>query len=378
MPIKHLILIAALALWSLGAAAQVQQARGKASVTWAGKEIKAEDRARALKAAQMNAVEFYYAEAGESAAGNYDAVRDRVAAEPDRFILETTVLSEDTNTANKQYSVAVRVSLNVSNLRNLVQRNSAVGTATRQQRSSMAFLFVSREQDSATTYDPRVYKRVDQGTNVGAQVSESDKGTEGEKITRGRVSTDAKRDSTASINITRTDTVETGGSVKRRASETTWRLLPSQNLSQVFTSVFSRAGFKVNEAAFIEPYTQGRFKVATVENDYRSGNDLQSTTLQSIVQGMQMAQIPYIALGTLDVGLATPDPQTGLLRVAVTVNARMLDVTAPIPDTIASVGPVQYSGTGPSEMEARNAALTAAANNAARDLTSQLTNIGLR
>lgn len=378
MQMKHLFVMAALALLSLAVSAQVQQARGKASLTYSGKAVTPDERTRALRAAQLNAVEFYYAEAGDSAAGNYDAVRDRVAAEPDNFILETTVLSEDDNTQRKQYQVAVRISLNVARLRNLVKSQSAVGTASRAQRSAMAFLFVSREVESSTSYDNRVFKREDRGSTVSGQTSETDKGSEGERITRQRVDTDASRQSQASIEVRRSDTFESGGSVKRRASESTWRLIPSQNLNQVFTSVFSRAGFRVNEAAFIEPYTQGRFKVATVEDDYRSGNDLQASTLQSIVQGMQAAQVPFIALGTLDVGLPAPDPQTGLLRVAVTVNARMLDVSAPIPDTIASVGPVQYAGTGPTEQEARTAALAAAAQNAARDLTSQLTNIGLR
>ena len=378
MQMKHLFVMAALALLSLAVSAQVQQARGKASLTYSGKAVTPDERTRALRAAQLNAVEFYYAEAGDSAAGNYDAVRDRVAAEPDNFILETTVLSEDDNTQRKQYQVAVRISLNVARLRNLVKSQSAVGTASRAQRSAMAFLFVSREVESSTSYDYRVFKREDRGSTVSGQTSETDKGSEGERITRQRVDTDASRQSQASIEVRRSDTFESGGSVKRRASESTWRLIPSQNLNQVFTSVFSRAGFRVNEAAFIEPYTQGRFKVATVEDDYRSGNDLQASTLQSIVQGMQAAQVPFIALGTLDVGLPAPDPQTGLLRVAVTVNARMLDVSAPIPDTIASVGPVQYAGTGPTEQEARTAALAAAAQNAARDLTSQLTNIGLR
>jgi hypothetical protein len=39
---------------------------------------------------------------------------------------------------------------------------------------------------------------------------------------------------------------------------------------------------------------------------------------------------------------------------------------------------VLYAGVGPSEDEARNNALKLAANNAARDLTSQITNLGLR
>ena len=173
-------------------------------------------------------------------------------------------------------------------------------------------------------------------------------------------------------------TIETGGTRTRRASESTWRLFPSANLNQVFTQTFTRAGFKVNEASLIEPYTGGKFKVAMVENDYKAGNDLQSATMQAITQGMKNAQIPYIALGTLDLGLADTDPQTGMQRVAVTVNARVLDVTQAIPDTIASVGPVQYAGVGPTEAEARTNALKLAANNAARELTSQLTNLGLK
>ena len=93
---------------------------------------------------------------------------------------------------------------------------------------------------------------------------------------------------------------------------------------------------------------------------------------------MKTASIPFVAIGTLDVGLPDQDPNTGLQRVAVTVNARILDVSATIPDTIASVGPVQYAGVGPTEPEARNNALRLAATNAARDLTSQLTNLGLK
>jgi len=100
--------------------------------------------------------------------------------------------------------------------------------------------------------------------------------------------------------------------------------------------------------------------------------------MQSIALGMRNAQNPYIAPGTLDLSIVDRDPATGLMRVAVTVNARVLDVTQPVPDTIASIGPVQYAGVGPTEDEARTNALKLAANNAARELTSQLSNLGLK
>jgi len=363
---------------ALSAHAQVSQARGKAMLPYTAKAVTPDVKAKALQNAQLKAVEFYYAEAGESEAAAFDAMRQKILDNPDRYILDTTVLSEDDNAGSKQYTVAVKVSLNVANLRNDMKAGSAVGKAARSERSSLAFVFVSREQDSEKAFDTRVTKRVDQGVKVDAQRTVAGKGSEGESIRGNQVATNESRSDALSGSANVSRTIETGGTRTRRASESTWRLYPSANLNQVFTQTFSRAGFKVNEATMVEPHTGGAFKVAMVENDYKAGNDLQSTTLQSIVQGMKNAQIPYIALGTLDLGLADTDPQSGLQRVAVTVNARVLDVTQTIPDTIASVGPVQYAGVGPTELEARNNALKLAANNAARELTAQLTNLGLK
>jgi len=372
--IRKLFVALCAAAFALSAVAQVQQARGKATVPYTGKAVTPEVKAKALQGAQLKAVEFYYAEAGESEAANFDAMRQKIIDNPDRYILETTVLSEDDNAGGKAYTVAVKVSLNVANLRNDIKAGSAVGKATRSERSALAFVFVSREQDSEKAYDTRVTKRVDQGVKVDAAVKQT--GSEGESVKRNQISTNESATFNGSANVSRT--LETGGTRTRRASESTWRLFPSANLNQVFTQTFTRAGFKVNEASLVEPYTGGKFKVSQVENDYKAGNDLQSATLQSITQGMKNAQIPYIALGTLDLGLADTDPATGMQRVAVTVNARVLDVTQTIPDTIASVGPVQYAGVGPTEAEARTNALKLAANNAARELTAQLTNLGLK
>ena len=360
------------------AQAQIQQARGKATVPYSGRSPTPDVKAKAVQNAQLKAVETYYAEAGESEAANFDTMRAKIIENPDRYFLDTTVLSEDDNAGSKSYTVAVRVSLNVANLRNDIKAGSAVGKAGRTERSALAFLFVSREVDSVSSYDPRISKRVDTTDRADATLSATDKGRQSEKIRAGSISTDDARTQTGSASINRSSTIEIGGKTTRRSSEATYRLFPSANLNQVFTQAFSRAGFKVNEATLVEPYTGGKFRVAQVEDDYKVGNDLKAATMQSIALGMKNAQIPYIALGTLDVGLADKDPATGLSRVAVTVNARVLDLTQQIPDTIASVGPVQYAGVGPTEDEARTAALKLAASNAARELTAQLTNLGVK
>jgi hypothetical protein len=376
--IRKLLTAIVIAGVTLSVAAQVTQARGKATLAYKGKTVPADIKAKAVLNAQLKAVEFYYAEAGETEASNFDAIRDKIVETPDRYILDTTILSEDDNTGSQQYTVAVRVALNVANLRNDIKAGSAIGKATRKERSSLAFLFISREVDSEKAFDTRVTKRADETVRLDTANNAQQKGSEGELIRRRQVNTNSSVSGSSSQTATASVVTESGGTRTRRSSESTWRLFPSANLNQIFTSTFSRAGYKVNEASFVEPYTGGRFKVSSVEDDYRSGNDLKSTTLQSIAAGMKTANIPFVAIGTLDVGLADQDPATGMQRVAVTVNARILDVTESIPDTIASVGPVQYAGVGPTEAEARNNALRLAANNAARDLSSQLTSLGLK
>ena len=66
------------------------------------------------------------------------------------------------------------------------------------------------------------------------------------------------------------------------------------------------------------------------------------------------------------------------MRVSVTVNAKVWDVTKPIPRTRVAVGPVAYSGVGPTEAEAQGNALKLAANTAAQELSSRMTSMGIR
>lgn len=384
--IRNIFLMVLMPMLMLGAGqqahAQVAQARGKASVTYEGSlfgsKATPEVKARALKDAQVKAVEYYYAEAGQAESSNFDSIRDRVAANLDKFILDTTVLDEQDQADKRMYTVTVRTSINVAQLRNAVKAGSATQATARGDKSKLTFLFVSRQVDTEKNFDDRVYQRVDRGVKIDATRSDSRSGKEGESVGRSQIGTNASRERTTALEAKRTDTIETGGSTTRRSSESTWRIYPSANLNAVFTGVFSSAGFKVLEAAYVEPYTNGLLKIKNVENDYKSGNDLDPATLRDVVRGLQAAQVPYLAFGTLDVGLADTDPATGLQRVAVTVTGKILDLSTGIPENLSTVGPVQYAGVGPTEAEARGNALKKAADSAARELVSQITNLGVR
>ena len=84
-----------------------------------------------------------------------------------------------------------------------------------------------------------------------------------------------------------------------------------------------------------------------IRNDYARGNDLAPQTLRAMVQAVKAANLTYVVLGTMDVGMVDVDPVTGNKRVYVSINARLLDLSGAYPRPVAAIGPAQYSGPGP-------------------------------
>jgi hypothetical protein len=377
MQIVRNIAIAFLLLWSGTVLGQTAYEKGRAALSYTGKSAPQAVKDQASQIAQTKAIETYYAEAGESEVANFDNIREKILGNLDRYVLESTVVSEEDHTDIKQYAVTIRVKLNVAALHNAMKDNSAVSGMTKSAKSRLTFLFVARQANDETLYDAHVFQRVDGTAKANGTSDLSESGTEGESISKSQASTNASKSSTAAATANASVTTERGGSTTRKASEMTWRIFPSSNLSSVFTGSFGTAGFRVTEAADVEPYSGGKLHVVTVQDDYKSGLDLKSQTLADVEAGLRNAQIPYLAFGTLDVGMANRDAATGLFRVSVTVNARILDLTEVIPERVATVGPIQYAGLGSTETEAQTNALKIAAQNASRELISQMTNAGI-
>lgn len=377
MQVIRTLLLALLAFSSQFALAQVENAKGSATITYA-KKLTAEEKARAFREAQVKAVERHYAESGDSESANFDNVRDKVLENLDKFVLGATLISEEDMPDRKQYNVVVRIELNVARLRNTLKANSAVGSTAAADKSPLTFVFMARQVASVKAYDARVVQRAEVRGEASGSLQAREKTAESERVGRGSVKTSTAVDRSVNASASRSLTTETGGSSTQKSDDTTWRLIPAQSLNSQFTGVFAKAGFDVVEAAYVEPQSNGLLSVKSIERDYETGNDLSPETLRNTTQGLKHAQIPYLALGTLDVGTKDNDPGTGLVRVYVTVTGKILDLNSRFPRVVSSVGPVQFAGTGPTESVAQTNALKLAADNAARELVSQINNVGVR
>src|SRR6266404_1972909 len=297
--IKHVV--AACALLAGGAAlADVQYEQGQASIDYTGKSVPPAARMQAIQAAELKAIRTYYAKAGGSESANFDSIKDKVTSNLDQYVLDETIIEEQDRKDVHEYTVSLRAKLNVSELDNALKSASGHAGVPLAAKSRMTFLVVARQASTQTDFDAHTYQRVDVSTNGSKSVA-----------------------ATAEANTSLA--VERDGSTMRKASETSWRIFPSANLDQVLIGAFHQAGFRVIEATDVEPYSGGKLHVVVVQEDYQSGKDLKSQTLQDMEAGLRNAKIPYLTLGTLDIGFANPDPATGLLRVPVTVNAKVLD-----------------------------------------------------
>jgi hypothetical protein len=368
---KLLVALAGLIL-STQCLAQVVTAKGTgtASYSWM---LTQSDKDKAYKAAQVSAVERYFAEAGEAESENFEAIQPKVAENLEKFILSTTIINEQNQESAKKYSVAVRVEINAARLRSTIRGNSATAKTAQGQRSQLVYVFVGREVASVRAFDDRVVKRAEVEREVSVDRASSTKGAEGEKIRGNTVATAARQDSRDSVTAKASVKVETGGSTTRKADETSYRLLPMNNTKTSITSVFSQGGFQVADPEFVLEDKD----IKAVNQDFSAGNDLAPGTLRSVVNALRGAEVPYLVLATLDVGAPMVDDATGLQRVAVTVTGRVLDVSGKLPREVASVPAVQYAGVGQDNASAQGKALRDASLAAAREVVSRLNAAGI-
>jgi hypothetical protein len=375
MQMKTLLLVVLMSVSSVALAAV--SSKGTATVTYTGL-LTVKVRQEALQKAKVNALDRYFSEVNQAKARNYELVREKLVASVDEYVLGATTLAESEDKKLRNYSITVRVDINGPKLENALQNSSSVANATAAEKSLMTFVFVARQQRSATSFDDRVTTRKDNSKRDSTTYDEKSKTSETERVRRTGVSTsDSIEESTDGTRDSSTVTT-TGGKTVRQSDDIEWSVTRASEINTVMTGTFTNAGFEVVEAEYVEQESNGLLSVDAIRQDYSHGDDLAPLTQRNMVNGVKAAGIPFIAIGTLDVGMRDTDPATGNKRVFVTVSGKVLDLSQKFPRTVSSVGPVQFSGLGPDESVARVNALKKAAESAAQQLMNELNAKGVK
>lgn len=336
--------------------------KGVGEITYKGWGLSAEDRREAEELAVMSAIARWASGEGSHFLKNFDLIKPTINKNVDEYVLAKSVVTENQNEDSRTYQVVLKVTIDDVKIHNLVTDSSAVANVSEEDKSYMTFIFVSRRQASVQSFDEKVYKRVDQ--------TKSEAGNEEEQISSNGVEYSSKTNNSLSVTA--------GGSSTQKSDVIRYDVASAEEINMAMSEVFSSSGFEIVEAEYLEEETEGLISVDAFKDDYRTGNDISGSNKRSAAKGAKMVEVPYFAMGTLDIGVKQTDSATGLVRVSVTVTGKILSVKKRFPKTIASVGPIAIAGLGPSQSEAERNALKIAANQAAKELVNQLNAKGIR
>lgn len=366
---------AALALALLGmstpALAQIVSGKGTATTPYSGR-VTVEIRDATVREAKLNALERYIAESNPAKQRLFDRARASLVASLDSYVLNAVTLSETTDPKAKTYSLVLKVEINGARFENALSDSSGSSPA-QPAGAQVATVFVARTPSSIQSFDDRIYKRADASVSVKGSAQAHRSTRESEGIGASSISTGDSISSNGSYSQSVTATSETGGSVTRKADAVVWNVASANDVDQQMTGVFANAGMEIVPADFIE-----RLDLAAVRRDFGTGNDLSSQTLRSVVAAVRASGIPILVLGWIDQQMPDVDPVTGNTRLNVKVNARVYDVSKPIPRVLSSIGPIQYAGLGSSGDVASANAMKLAAEEAAKKLVDEISVKGIR
>lgn len=334
--------------------------------------------------AALSAVERFVAEGGEDQSRAFDRIRDSVRTHLDEIVISVAELNRAIDENSRQITMAVRVEINESRLRNLLQATSNIARAGTD-KSLMGMFLLAREQISIEAIGPeRRSAMATRASDAAASSSSSSKDTtfkakEGESLRGGTATfsgaiaaTGGNKSASANQTETSASTVESSSTITR-AAIVQYKESSAGALDAVIGGRLAAAGYETVDGGFLEDDATPAL-VAAVRADFGTGEDLKASTLRRIAAAAIKLDVKFALIGTVDMSLPGTDEVSGKPRVYAKVQAKVYDVSGRLPRTLVNVGPAQYAGTGPTADVARTNALKNAANEIARAVVDQLSN----
>lgn len=361
MKLKSLVVASILGVVALcGSApalmAETLEVKGTGEVTYGGFGLGSKQEQAALVVARKDALARYVSGLSTARRAEYEKVRGEVERDLDNIVKLVRVLDEQKDSSSKRYSVTIRAAIDTSLIDDLMAKASAVQGAAPTEKSTLTFVFMARKAASVKEFADKVTQRTD--------TTRKEDSDERQLVAQDGVAVNSE--------TTTSEAVTTGGSTEVKADQIQYAVRSAEDLNATISRIFSDAGFDVAEAEMVQDESGGKMSIEAFRADFSAGDDVSAATRKNAATGCRDLEIRYLAIGSLDVGQNQKDPASGLTKVFVNVNARVYDVSQRFPKTVASIGPVQYSGLGPTQTVAERNALQASGETAAAELVSQM------
>mgnify|MGYP001035811570 FL=1 len=294
--------------------------------------------------------------------------KNKIDSQLDKFVTVVRVKEKD-NQEKRIYSVKMRGSVNSKIFDTLLYGPGKV-KGKGKGKTRMVALFVARKAmgTDSKIYDDKVTKITKAETGVAGEKSVSSDGT----------TTAVNKQTTAVAKV------QKGGSKvkKTRASKREWSIMPSSDLNKNILGVFSKSGYRGMSYKIFAKYC-GSTPTNEVEEEFSVSDTLSEDTEFAIFTAVDEAErkrckIKLFATGTMNVNTALPDKVNGGYSALVSVRADVKMFSEDdLPETVASIGPIQIRANGAEDNEAERNALDKAGKTAAQEIINTLRSAGI-
>lgn len=342
MRIFGFFVIPLLFLWSPMATGAIIAEQGVGQASYNQQSTKDAKR-EALQKAKINALNKYSSKFDISRSTLYDRIRPIIESNIDRFVTDYLVTEDVQDNDLRFFRLVINANIDATAIDKELAKVSPVNSNLSQKKANITFVFVAREAKAVTKYATR--------ETVQALGESSIKGPRSARTVSARLTV--------------------GGSNLQKANETIWNVSTVNEIDTAMNNIFTTGGYEVVDVVYIYDASKGKLDSAKFIKDYKSGNDISPETKRLAMEGCRLAELDFLATGTLDIGMNDTVSQ-GIERVYVSVTGKIWSVNTKFPKIVASVGPIQSAGLGPDQRVAKLNALKNAGEMVARELTSQL------
>ncbi len=337
--------------------AQIVKVKGKGEVVYQGlfRQGSADERA-AITEAKKSALARYAAGLESARYELYKSIEPEVLAHLDDFVVDYVQIDQQVDQqvdkTSKRFSVVIEASVNTSLIESTIQKSMKASPTGKEEPSYMTFVFVARELASRKVFDA---KKTSVEIHEGSQSSGEQQAASADG--------QALDSSLKSGSVTK-QTV--GGNTELKADALSYRVSTSTEVDNAVNAILTKAKYET-----VDP-TDAGLDIERFKNDFSSGTDITPATRTAAIKALREKEISYLAIANMDVGLPERDDVSGMIRVYVTVTAKVTNLTAKFPRTVASIAGRPFAGLGPNPQVARQNALNEAATQSASELTDEL------
>ncbi len=285
------------------------------------------------------------------------------------YFSSVTVLDLSYDKKTNTHQMVVRGLLNSAKLNGALNAVSERQLSVSSETTLMTVLFIARETSQKQIYDQ---DRTTISENESAREnSQSVEGGQNNQISsRSTVFSETNNETSQdkSIYVSRT-----GGSTFIKEDRPIYVKSTSEKISSSMSQILADNHFDIAEFKQLIAEPECQIPSEQVINDeFSQADELSAVVFSKVIKGARRCELDAIVIGTMDAGGTTTDPVTGNKRVNVSVRLKVYTLKSRFAKTVASIGPVQFSGLGRDRNEAINNAVNLASQSAAKTIVSSL------